>query len=85
MSHVSAARDKCELLTMAGPPHPPTVAGMDSLIQLEYIIERERSRATSRQCVPANDVHITTSNPAVEGLRRMLNLLSTVRTALRYA
>jgi arsenite methyltransferase len=44
---------------------------MDSLIQLEYIIERERSRATSRQYAPANAVHSTTSNPGAASSARL--------------
>jgi hypothetical protein len=58
---------------------------MDSLIQLEYIIERERGRATGRQYTPADDVHIPTSNRAIDRLRRMLDLLRTAREAVGYA
>ena len=70
---------------MAGPPHPPTVGGMDSLIQLEYIIERERSRPTGRQPSPDDAVHVTTRNPVVDPLRRVLDLLRTAREAVGYA
>jgi hypothetical protein len=79
------SRDKCELLTMAGPPDLSTVARMDSLMQLQYIIERERSRANGSQCTPADALHITTSSPVIDRLRRMLGLLRLQHIAVRHA
>jgi hypothetical protein len=57
---------------------------MDSLFQLEYIIERERSRTAGPQHPTTDALHITT-RPLIDRLRRMLDLLRTARRAVRYA
>jgi hypothetical protein len=70
---------------MAGPPHARTVACMDSLVQLEYIIERERSRAISRQPVDVDEVRpVAASRRFVDHLRRMLDGLRAARGAATY-
>ena len=70
---------------MAGPQHPLTVARMDSLIQLEYILERERSRGPLRQHLSADEARVRTATTLIDHLRRIVDLRSTARGAGRYA
>lgn len=59
---------------------------MDSVIQLEYIIERERSRGVSRRSVDADEVRSNAASHRFIGhVRRMVDLLRSAREAATYA
>ena len=58
---------------------------MESLIQLEYILEHERHQFTGRQHQPDYAGHIATACPMSDYLRRLLDLFRTPREAMRFA
>jgi hypothetical protein len=68
------ASRECELLTMARPRDPPTVARMDSLSQLEYIIERERYHSIGPQPQPSDAAQVPTASPLSGYLRRIFDV-----------
>ena len=58
---------------------------MDTVIQLEYIIERERSRPVGRQHQPSDTTHVTTVSRVSDYLRRLLKLPRSSHESVRYA